>query len=272
MMHSPRLPTELCDIVIDNLSHDGAALRACSLTCKAFLPASRYHLFYTVRLKGRKVKGFLEFIDSSPKIGLYVRRLLLFEGRGRYSFEPRWLSSALPTIVNRFPEVLVLTLDSLDWRLLDSDARTAVISGFQKVKSLETIFTHFEDPGQMNQFISSFPSLIDLSCSQTYWAADHTPRFSSTPLPLSLTAITLDSFQAEFFDQLMNLESHPDVRHVQLYSMDHANTAGKLLKTLGSSLEHVSLRDFHYALGPMYTNADCKHSLIDIDSSFTCEI
>jgi hypothetical protein len=271
MIPSLRLPTELCEMVIAYL--DEPTLRACSLTCKAFLPASRFRLFYTVCLKGRKVKRFLEIINSSPELGLCVRTLRICEGRGRYRFEPRWLSSKLPLIASRLPEVTTLELDSMEWSLLDGDARTALISGFQKVKRLETIYSYFDDASQMNQFIASFPSLIDLFCYQTYLKTDsgrmETPMPSCVPLPLGLTTINLDSFQAGFFDQLMNLESHPNVRKLKFHSMDHPNAVGKLLKTIGSNLEHVDFHDFSSALGHMYNNADCEHSLIDITGSFT---
>jgi F-box-like len=266
MIPSPRLPTELCEMVFAYL--DEPTLRTCSLTCKAFLPASQFRLFHTVCLKGRKVKRFFEITNSSPKLGLCVRILHIFEGRGRYRFEPRWLSSKLPLIASRLPEVTTLKLDSMEWSLLDGDARTALMSGFQKVKCLETIFSYFDDPSQMNQFIASFPSLIDLSCTQTYWKTDQAPMPSCVPLPLGLTTITLDSFQATFFDQQMNLEPHPDVRKLKFHSMGHSDAVGKLLKTIGSNLEHVYFHDFSSALGYMYNDADCEHSLIDIAGSF----
>ena len=46
-----RLPPELCDETIDYLWDDVDALRACSLTCQAWLPASRFHLFRNLRLR-----------------------------------------------------------------------------------------------------------------------------------------------------------------------------------------------------------------------------
>ncbi|OCH84290.1 hypothetical protein OBBRIDRAFT_741816, partial [Obba rivulosa] len=48
--HSERLPPELTDTIIDFLHDDDAALRACSLTCRAWLRSSRTHLFGSVSL------------------------------------------------------------------------------------------------------------------------------------------------------------------------------------------------------------------------------
>ena len=41
----PKLPAELCDSVVDYLYEDKSALRACALVCKAWVPASTFHLF-----------------------------------------------------------------------------------------------------------------------------------------------------------------------------------------------------------------------------------
>ena len=64
------------------------------------------------------------------------------------------------------------------------------------------------------------------------------------PLPRSLTTITLDTSQSNYFHRLMSFRSHTAVRVLILrdFVLPHAQEVGKLLKTLGSSLEHVELR------------------------------
>jgi hypothetical protein len=62
-----RLPIE---VVIDHIAGDddplasliAAALRACSLTCKAFLHASRYHLFHYICTDARGAERFFLII------------------------------------------------------------------------------------------------------------------------------------------------------------------------------------------------------------------
>ncbi|KAG7447428.1 uncharacterized protein BT62DRAFT_892499 [Guyanagaster necrorhizus] len=44
-MKGPRFPPELCDRFIDFLHDDRKALKECSLVCRAWIPASRFHLF-----------------------------------------------------------------------------------------------------------------------------------------------------------------------------------------------------------------------------------
>src|ERR1700722_5784812 len=243
MIPSPRLPIELCQSVIDNLSiyDDEATLRACSWSCKQFLQASRYHLFYRVYLHTYRAERFLNIIcstNSSTNPCVYVRRIIIDEGRG-HKFEPRWVNEALPLLAARLLNVTKLVLTFFEWSLLDGIARTAIMSSFEKVECLTTVCFNFETPEQMNQLIASFPSLTDLSCSQTYWKEDRALVISLIPLPRRLTTIPLDNSQSGFFRQLISLDQHPSVRTIKFRYMIPNEEVGKLLQTLGSSLEHV---------------------------------
>ncbi|KAI0073165.1 hypothetical protein K474DRAFT_1603825, partial [Panus rudis PR-1116 ss-1] len=44
------MPPELADYTLDFLHDDAATLGSCALTCKAWLPTSRFHLFHTLKL------------------------------------------------------------------------------------------------------------------------------------------------------------------------------------------------------------------------------
>ena len=46
----PAIPQELCDMIIDFLHNDVAALCNAGLVCKVWLHASRFHLFSEIRL------------------------------------------------------------------------------------------------------------------------------------------------------------------------------------------------------------------------------
>ena len=45
-----RVPLEIAELVIDELSNDYPSLRSCALTCQAWLPRSRTHIFRTVHV------------------------------------------------------------------------------------------------------------------------------------------------------------------------------------------------------------------------------
>ncbi|KAL6303076.1 hypothetical protein BKA93DRAFT_735655, partial [Sparassis latifolia] len=44
----PHLPPETHDHILDYLQFDCAALKSCSLTCRAWLSTARHHLFRTI--------------------------------------------------------------------------------------------------------------------------------------------------------------------------------------------------------------------------------
>ena len=137
-------PPELRDLVIDGLHSDTAALRACSLTCKAWLPRVRHHLFRTVHIHpGPRGDAFKLLLEANPEIGRYIRdvsisgvatspstaTLPVLSGRwptlSAVNDEPpstlkkpelrcvHWLQSVLPASTKILARVRALTLFSL---------------------------------------------------------------------------------------------------------------------------------------------------------------
>jgi hypothetical protein len=69
-------PPELRDLIVDCLRTDTAALRACSLTCRAWLHRARHHLFRYVHIHpGRRGDAFKVLLDETPEIGKYIREV-----------------------------------------------------------------------------------------------------------------------------------------------------------------------------------------------------
>jgi hypothetical protein len=251
---SPRLPLELCDIVIHFLAGDKEALRACSLTCKAFLPASRSNLFHHVRLDDFRVtKRFFDNIcatNSSTNPSTYVRRLTI-EGRRpkvSYDFEP-WTAitfAYLALITVHLVEVTMLELRYLSLYRLKSWQE--ILSGFRKVDYLHLMHIRVVMPEDVNKYIATFPSLTRLSCAGVYWLSNQYNRIGSltplvVPLPSRLRNITMRASNAGFFHRLLSHESHPDVHTLNFVCLGWGSTgpAAILLKTIGSSLEHLDL-------------------------------
>jgi len=249
----PRLPLELCEIIIGNLnahSIDGnATLRACSLTCRAFRPISRYHLFYHVVLSDRHTtERFLNTIcctQSSTNPIPFIHRLSIFEGHR----DDSWVNDALPILATGLLEVTFLQLASVFWGELDENAQTSLLSGFQRVTSLEMVYTSFTTSDELSRFISSFPSLTNL-LHITRRIPDGILTAPYTPLPCHLATITTDSHHSRLFNQLLSLGSHPQVHdlHIDMYP-GHVKSTGMLLKTLGASLENLKIEYFGGANG-----------------------
>ncbi|KAK0436760.1 hypothetical protein EV421DRAFT_1830786 [Armillaria borealis] len=75
----PRFPPELFDRFIDFLHHDNEALKACSLVCRAWIPASRFHLFEKIDFAVLySYRGKVELLDSSfCTLFKYVREITI---------------------------------------------------------------------------------------------------------------------------------------------------------------------------------------------------
>ncbi|OCH90371.1 hypothetical protein OBBRIDRAFT_825968 [Obba rivulosa] len=74
---SPKLAPELFDIVIDFLHDDHVTLHNCSLTCRAWLPSCRFHLFRSVSTpaEGGSLHALNRLIKRSPYISQYIKEL-----------------------------------------------------------------------------------------------------------------------------------------------------------------------------------------------------
>ncbi|KAK0455777.1 uncharacterized protein EV420DRAFT_1481218 [Desarmillaria tabescens] len=75
--HSPPLPQELIDCIIDILCSDIPALRSCSLVCRSFLPRAREHLFREVDIETSHLRqSFHDLCVASPDIPHVVESLI----------------------------------------------------------------------------------------------------------------------------------------------------------------------------------------------------
>ncbi|KAF8880659.1 hypothetical protein BD779DRAFT_1548254 [Infundibulicybe gibba] len=71
------LPSEIIDLVIDQLEGDRAALKFCSLVCRSWLPRTRHHLFSSLNIRTRPTPA-LDLLQSPlGTIHPHVQRLKL---------------------------------------------------------------------------------------------------------------------------------------------------------------------------------------------------
>ena len=181
---------------------------ACSLTCRAWLPACLYHLFSELVLTPHDILAFLEYADlSSSNIPTVVRRLVV--RRSVYSIMIRTfaIEHVTPvTLMTRpansyFRGLQSLTLSEIFWGVLPSDIRH-LLSDLVTVKDLKLHRVNFETMHQVVEFICAFPALESLSFKD--WTM-HVPavdlaRFLDTapklslryPLHIHLDCINLD--------------------------------------------------------------------------------
>jgi hypothetical protein len=237
-------PLELCEAIIDQLHSDKPSLRACSLTCNAWVPRSRYHLLHYIGLYPFNVQNFLDILSSTASPGSYVRTLKINEGRGRYRTEPRWLSDALPLLAKHMLEITKLDIDLMEWHLLDEAARAGITSGFQSVEILVLTNVKFKMFTQLANLVASFPSLKSLSCDGLSGVEDGAPI--AVPLtypPCGLHALHLGPFpKSAFVDWFLSQDTIPEIRTLSLaHSLSQAQNVGRLLQGLGPRLEHLEI-------------------------------
>ncbi|KAH9947977.1 hypothetical protein B0H21DRAFT_736356 [Amylocystis lapponica] len=76
MASMPTIPPELYDYIIDFLHGNTSALVACSLTCRAWVPATRVHLFCDISLDDwMSSTALCRLLHTAPHLGCHVRDL-----------------------------------------------------------------------------------------------------------------------------------------------------------------------------------------------------
>ena len=74
-----RLPIEVSEAVIDEASDDTASLCDLSLTCAAFLPRSRFHLWGSIVVRDvKRMVSSCDFFDEHPWLVPLVNKVTLF--------------------------------------------------------------------------------------------------------------------------------------------------------------------------------------------------
>ena len=242
----PRLPLELSDYIIDFLHDDAKALKACSLTCQAWVPAARFHLFRAVAVKtASNTSSFQRLLDRSPSLGLYVRELsaekladiVAIATAEQPPSQPA--QNTLPVILAHTPSLRTLSLSHLDLQCL-LDVRGL---GHPTVSSLTLSYCQFTDLADIIDLVSGFPRLTSLSLSGLTWKDEkRTPLPSPAPTLRSLRlGREMDSERlfewlqaASFHESLIDLSA-------RCASEPEADLLGAYLKHAGPSLRSFSL-------------------------------
>jgi hypothetical protein len=242
------LPIELWETIIDHLHSDQVSLRTCGLTCKSWLPASRYHLFRVLVLTAYDFHKFIKILSPSSltTIGPYVNALILNEGKERRVSEPKWVAKALPALAAHLPDVESLRILWLYWSDEDSLACSALLDSFAGLKALHLSNLAFDNPAHLLEVIASFPRLESLHISKVMFLGPHNPKATSSHVgpPNSLTKIEFgNSFISTVLDWLATQPVVIGLRTISLNSLPVCETASaaRLLRVLGPQLEHLSL-------------------------------
>ncbi|OSD02367.1 hypothetical protein PYCCODRAFT_397301 [Trametes coccinea BRFM310] len=172
-MPKPALPLDVCLEIIDACADlDGrctlVTLRACALTCSAWLHRSRYHIYKTVRLdepSEERRQLFFRTIVQSPALGALVKEIYVY----LWEENALWTTSEADT-PTLFPEDVFRNLSSL--RSLDLELKTLSIAG-----------CFFDDLRDLIHFLEHFAELEVLVLRVIYWINPFILHDTSRVLP-----------------------------------------------------------------------------------------
>src|ERR1700722_1285238 len=215
MQHkAARLPAELTDRVIDHLHSDKLALAKCSLVCKDWLPASRYHFFQThIRLTNRNIHSFVELLNSPASTFLqHELNVDIFPGPYFDSHNPQSVNCIFDTMSHHLLRLDIRSLRFMcvEWDIKDEKLQE-IFECFATVSSLELLAVKFSAPNQFIKFITSFLSLESWSlCGVTFETYDFTQITPFTPSSLlRLVDLTLEYLDPSFIWFLLAVRFPP---------------------------------------------------------------
>ncbi|KAI0332589.1 hypothetical protein GY45DRAFT_1320789 [Cubamyces sp. BRFM 1775] len=253
------LPPELCDQAIDYLWDDIESLRACSLTCKAWLPSSRFHLFRNVRLRhAEDVVRFRALLASAPGIAPCVRKLSLSADYGGATPEgspqedDAWVNGAA-ALLPLLSHITTLGLARVRWHALNEETRAAFAGVFKNVRQLFLFEVSFEASRDVVAFLSGFPVLQELYFQAVSWKHDSPSPFENPDTlhefaeagSMHLSYLFLDpkSSPTLVTEWLLKHPEEQRLRTIQLCWRELENTraVGDLLQASGASLESLQV-------------------------------
>ncbi|EMD31171.1 hypothetical protein CERSUDRAFT_119983 [Gelatoporia subvermispora B] len=168
-------PPEITDRILDFLHGDVHALRNCSLTCRAWLPRSRFHLFSTMELlrQPSRLESFCAFLQSSPYISPYIEELTIDV------ITPEDVSTHFPQILNCLHHLKVLRFYArTEMRVIEDD--------YTSLSLLHTLQVHgpFATCDDLIIFLRFAPNVENLYLIAPYCrSATDSSRFSIDDLP-----------------------------------------------------------------------------------------
>jgi hypothetical protein len=167
---APRLPTELTDIIVDFLHDDEESLANCSLVCKAWLPAARYHIFKELLLHPWNVGAFTNLIThSSATVVPHIHNLVIDQVKFR-----NWHIGLFDAMFLRWPLfdfVRRLELRNSRWYGYRARSFDGLVYAFQSVTDVRFDSLIFDRPSDLWSLVSRFPSLNRLSVTNLSFIA-----------------------------------------------------------------------------------------------------
>lgn len=299
---SPIFPIEVFEHIIDeccigegegwydreSIRDDQETLLACALTCKAWLPRSRFHILRRVAFSDTsQVFKFAHLLDAHPDMANLVQCLNVYEeraypGRAGHTWH---VFAFLMMLTRRMPVLRSLVFEGTDIHNISFDHRSIIcISAFPAITSLSLSNAKFASVAHLGRLILSIPALRSLACSEVRFRKQ---GFDVCDLPpqanrLRLTSITLQDCPNEDVVNLLLATStgeHFESLDVDLFAAYYGGSrllrhSGQGLRTLRMYADAESIKDMTQQLSPcdLSHNINLKELIIDDTASVPASV
>ncbi|PIL29232.1 hypothetical protein GSI_09281 [Ganoderma sinense ZZ0214-1] len=244
----PVLPIELFEEIIGHTSDNTVSLQHISLTCHAFLPRARYHLFTSIRIHTvQQLDSSGEFLDSHPWLTPLIRCVafcVLTAAPGSLSAPADRASRLLDVVpvhlLSRLPNIYIWRVGAEGYsprgqapsqlslhRFAPSCYRKYGIS----ITNLELSNVRFDGISDFARLVSAFASIQSLSASFIFFRKAGEDDESSL-LSDFTEETTMPRAGRSLFIKRLQIGVHKDIRVVGYLLLASATTANTLNLTI----------------------------------------
>ena len=249
---SPRaFPPELIDYIISFVWPDQECLRQCSLVCHAWLPASRYHLFYRVIIASTGtynlfVGRVLQAAAMQSTLSSVEELVLLDRG------DKRCGQLLFQQFAGRVPNLRHLRLIGVNWVNFPTH-RSAIpaLSTFSHIRFLGLQRCTFPSFTSLARFLVSFPALTSLALANVKWTTIHAPelwpcalrhcRLALQTLEIRDHTLGFYVFDEVFIPWILHTPSPTTLRTLSYISSNSTQSHVELFSSLGPQLVDLTL-------------------------------
>ncbi|RPD63568.1 hypothetical protein L227DRAFT_608788 [Lentinus tigrinus ALCF2SS1-6] len=154
----PHVPLEVAENIIDQLVHHVDTLRSCALTCRGWLPRSRYHLMTSIRIQAKDdLSSMYDYLSSTPRIASIVRNVSISpadtEGNCLY------LKAFPLLLLSRLPKLQSCKMDWFHDHVSFHAANLLGTQTYLRVEELRLENIRFRTGGELARLLTAFPLL-----------------------------------------------------------------------------------------------------------------
>jgi hypothetical protein len=250
-----QLPPELIEHIIDYLYWSQKDLQACALVCKAWLPSTRFHLFYKFSCYLGYPKTYpsysrlYDIIQKLPHISLYFKEFKCYVDLAKGDLPDRYVvKTLLPQLIRSFTNLRMLEI--VHWMDFPSEIKKFVLDilDYPSLIHLETDTFYFPTLESFTRLIRPHLKRLDITVSGTkyplWFDKQSEEESSAVQKRCSLDYLEFSGQKDSFLDWLLEKQAIIDVSHIRILHAHPSPRLFRLVKSVGSSLERLFISGF----------------------------